>query len=78
MVIFAGVGKTYAMLEATHALKQNGHDVVAGYIEPHQRPETSAQIKNLEIIEPQSVYRQNVALQEFNLEVALERHPSIF
>ena len=71
----AGVGKTYAMLEAAHALKQNGHDVVAGYIEPHQRPETSAQIKNLEIIEPQSVYRQNVALQEFNLEAALERHP---
>lgn len=34
----AGVGKTYAMLEAAHIAKQQGIDVVAGYIEPHERP----------------------------------------
>ena len=28
----AGVGKTYAMLEAAHAAKNNGRDVVIGYI----------------------------------------------
>ena len=28
----AGVGKTYAMLEAAHAAKTEGIDVVAGYI----------------------------------------------
>ena len=33
----AGVGKTYAMLEAAHDLKKSGVDVVAGYIEPHER-----------------------------------------
>ena len=38
----AGVGKTYAMLEAAHAAKTEGIDVVAGYIEPHTRPETLA------------------------------------
>ena len=31
----AGVGKTYAMLEAAHRAKEAGVDVVAGYIEPH-------------------------------------------
>lgn len=36
----AGVGKTYAMLEAAHDLKKSGVDVVAGYIEPHERAET--------------------------------------
>ena len=36
----AGVGKTYAMLEAAHRAKEAGVDVVAGYIEPHTRPET--------------------------------------
>ena len=38
----AGVGKTYAMLEAAHHAKEMGVDVVAGYIEPHVRPETRA------------------------------------
>ena len=31
----AGVGKTYAMLKAAHIAKNQGIDVVAGYIEPH-------------------------------------------
>lgn len=34
----AGVGKTYAMLEAAHRAKEAGLDVVAGYIEPHTPP----------------------------------------
>ena len=33
----AGTGKTYAMLQAAHAAKRRGVDVVAGYIEPHER-----------------------------------------
>ena len=33
----AGVGKTYAMLQAAHQAKERGIDVVAGYIEPHAR-----------------------------------------
>ena len=38
----AGVGKTYAMLEAAHQAQKEGLDVVAGYIEPHARPDTLA------------------------------------
>ena len=30
----AGVGKTYAMLEAAQTLRDRGQEVVAGYIEP--------------------------------------------
>ena len=30
-----GVGKTYAMLPAAHTAKEQGIDVVLGYIEPH-------------------------------------------
>ena len=44
----AGVGKTYAMLEAAHHAKEVGVDVVAGYIEPHVRPETLALLDGLE------------------------------
>ncbi len=38
----AGVGKTYAMLQSAHTAMEEGMDVVAGYIEPHARPETMA------------------------------------
>lgn len=36
----AGSGKTYTMLEAAHEAKEHKTDVVAGYIEPHDRPDT--------------------------------------
>ena len=36
----AGVGKTYAMLEAAQRRRAEGIDVVAGYVELHGRPET--------------------------------------
>lgn len=48
----AGVGKTYAMLEAAHAAKARGVDVVVGYVEPHARPATLELLKGLEAIEP--------------------------
>lgn len=51
----AGVGKTYSMLEAAHAAKERGIDVVAGYIEPHARPRTSALAEGLEQIPKLSV-----------------------
>ena len=36
----AGVGKTYAMLEAAQRRRAEGIDVVVGYVELHGRPET--------------------------------------
>ena len=42
----AGVGKTYAMLDAAHAAKKSGIDVVVGYVEPHTRPETLALLED--------------------------------
>ncbi len=46
----AGVGKTYAMLEAAHQRREEGVDVVVGYIETHERKETEAMVQNLEVI----------------------------
>ncbi len=73
----AGVGKTYAMLEAAHAAKKAGIDVVAGYIEPHTRPETSALLKGLECLPPKLVEHKGITLREFDLDLALKRHPSL-
>lgn len=50
----AGVGKTYAMLEEAHAVREKGFDVVAGYIEPHTRADTMALLDGLEQTPPRS------------------------
>ena len=46
----AGVGKTYAMLEAAHQRKKQGVDVVVGYVETHKRAETEELVGGLEIL----------------------------
>ncbi|WP_312642867.1 sensor histidine kinase KdpD [Hydrogenoanaerobacterium sp.] len=73
----AGVGKTYAMLEAGHAAKDAGVDVVAGYIEPHLRPETSKLIEGLEVIPALKVTWKGITVNEFDLDAAIQRHPTL-
>ena len=51
----AGVGKTYAMLDAARQEKEAGRDVGAGYIEPHDRPDTMALLDGLEFLPPRTV-----------------------
>ena len=73
----AGVGKTYAMLEAAHAAKEQGVDVVVGYVEPHTRPETLALLDGLEVLPPLEVPYKGIKLREFDLDGALERKPQL-
>ncbi len=46
----AGVGKTYAMLEAAYQRKEQGMDVVVGYVETHKRVETEELLAGLEVL----------------------------
>jgi two-component system sensor histidine kinase KdpD len=73
----AGVGKTYAMLKDAHVAKENGIDVVAGYIEPHVRPETIALIEGLEALPPLELSYKGVQIKEFDLDHALQRRPAL-
>ena len=73
----AGVGKTYAMLKAAHSAKAQGLDVVAGYIEPHIRPQTTVLLKGLEQLTPVIVTHGDIILREFDIDAALRRHPQI-
>lgn len=73
----AGVGKTYAMLEAAHQAKGSGKDVVAGYIERHTRPDTLALLEGLEILPGRAVVYKGVELKEFDLDAALKRRPRL-
>lgn len=74
----AGVGKTYAMLQAAHAAKRRGVDVVAGYIEPHARPATARLARGLEQVPHELVEHNGITLTEFDLDAAIARaaaHP---
>ncbi len=73
----AGVGKTYAMLEGARKLRADGIEVVAGYVEPHERPDTRALLENIERIPPQSIEYRGVTLREFDLDAALTRRPAV-
>ena len=73
----AGVGKTYAMLQAAHQAQERGVDVMAGYIEPHARPQTSALLSGLEQLPIKHVQHGNITLREFDLDAALRRRPQL-
>lgn len=73
----AGVGKTYAMLEAARHARAAGTDVAAGYIEPHTRPETLALLEGLEQLPPRLAPHKGITLREFDLDGALERRPQL-
>ena len=69
----AGVGKTYAMLQAAHQAGERGVDVVAGYVEPHGRPQTAALLEGLEQIPVEQLRHNGALLGEFDLDAALKR-----
>ena len=50
----AGVGKTYAMLEAAHERRAEGLDVVVGWVDTHGRAETAALLVPWSIVAPPS------------------------
>jgi len=71
----AGVGKTYRMLEEAHQLRAQGHDVVLGLIEPHQRAETTALIRDLERIALREISHRGAVLREMDVDAILARKP---
>jgi len=73
----AGVGKTYAMLEAARLRKHDGRDVLVGYVESHGRPETDVLLDGLELLPRRAVLYTGVTLPEMDLDGILYRRPQI-
>ncbi len=72
-----GVGKTHAMLQAAHAKKAQGMDVVVGVVETHGHPEMAALLEGLEIIPPFEIHQDNNTWKELDLDGALNRKPKL-
>jgi two-component system, OmpR family, sensor histidine kinase KdpD len=73
----AGVGKTYAMLEAARSAVSGGKEVVIGYVELHGRPETERLMEGLERLPTLPIRYREIVRQELDLDAALRRKAAI-
>jgi two-component system sensor histidine kinase KdpD len=62
--------------EGRHAL-QEGRDVVVGYLEPHDRPETAALADTLEVVPRRAVTHGGLELEELDVDAVIRRAPEL-
>jgi two-component system sensor histidine kinase KdpD len=72
-----GVGKTYRMLQEGRQAAAEGIDVVIGYLEPHERPETSALAEGLEVVPRRRVGHGSLQLAELDVDAVVRRAPEL-
>ncbi len=72
-----GVGKTFAMLNEGWRRKERGTDVVIGWVEEHGRPQTDAQIRDLEIFPRRQAEYRGQTFEEMDLDGLIARHPTL-
>ncbi len=73
----AGVGKTYAMLEAARLRKAEGVDVAVALVETHRRADTEALLSGLEILPRKTIQHRGINLTEMDVDSVLARRPQI-
>src|SRR6516162_121363 len=73
----AGVGKTFQMLQDAQLAAKQADDVVIAYFEPHERPDTIAQVQGLEAVPNRRIQHRNRSFEEMDLEAALRRRPKV-
>jgi two-component system sensor histidine kinase KdpD len=73
----AGVGKTYRMLQEGRQAQSEGWDVVIGYLEPHDRPETTALAEGLEQVPHLRSEVGGLALAEMDVDGVIARKPEL-
>ncbi len=67
----AGVGKTFAMLAAARAAREQGTTLIVGLVETHGRADTEAMARDLPRLPLKAVPYRDRVLQEFDLDAAL-------
>jgi two-component system, OmpR family, sensor histidine kinase KdpD len=73
----AGVGKTYRMLLEGRQAQEEGRDVVIGYLEPHDRPETTGLAEGLEVVPRLRTQHGTLELEEMDVDAVIRRAPEL-
>src|SRR5215469_1312185 len=73
----AGVGKTYRMLQEGRGAQADGIDVVIGYLEPHDRPETAELAVGLEAVPHLRSAVGGTELAEMDVDAVIRRAPEL-
>src|SRR5262245_59792160 len=72
-----GVGKTYAALQECHRRKARGTDVVVGFVEHYDRPQTVAQIGDLEVLPRKQIPYGGTTVEEMDTDAVVARRPRV-
>jgi two-component system, OmpR family, sensor histidine kinase KdpD len=73
----AGVGKTYRMLQEGQQAQAEGVDIVIGYLEPHDRPETAVLAEGLEVVPHLRGAVGGRELAEMDVDAVIARAPEL-
>jgi two-component system, OmpR family, sensor histidine kinase KdpD len=73
----AGVGKTYRMLQEGRQAQEEGRDVVIGYLEPHDRPETAELAEGLEVVPRLRAQHGTLELEDMDVDAVVRRAPEL-
>lgn len=73
----AGVGKTYAMLEAAQQKLKEGVDILVGVVETHGRVETAELLKGLPSIPKNKIKYRDTKLEEMDIDAIIIRKPQL-
>lgn len=73
----AGVGKTFAMLEAAHDRMREGITVEIGWVETHGRKETEKLVEGLPHIAPKILEYRSRELEEMDIDAILRQKPAL-
>jgi two-component system sensor histidine kinase KdpD len=65
------------MLSEAHEELNRGRDVALGYVETHGRKETDALLVGIERLPMKEIEHKGVVLKEFDIDLALKRHPQL-
>ncbi len=73
----SGVGKTLAMLQEAERLHQNGIDIVAGFVDVHEKEEPKFRLSKLESIPRKIQTYRGIEISEMDIDAILQRQPSV-
>ena len=73
----AGVGKTFAMLQALRQQREAGCEGLVGIVETHGRQETARLLEGLPMLPSRRVAYRGHDLAEFDLDAVLALHPPL-